>query len=399
MEELFEIFAIKLRNVPMQFTRSLAGRINWNHRLIGVLGARGVGKTTLLLQHIKNSYARPSKEVLYVDVSHIYFTNNSLIDLADQFYKMGGKYLYLDEIHKYPRWSSEIKQIHDTYAELNLVITGSSILEIEKGEADLSRRMVRYFLFGLSFREYLLFTGALDFAPFDMVELVENHTGIAEKITSKIRPLAFFEQYLSSGYYPYFIEGTDVYHEKLRFTINQVIDTDVPAAEPIDFHTLSKMKKLLYVISSTVPFKPNTQKLADLLAVSRPTLLKLFNLLSRAQLIQTLNAATKGLHLLAKPEKIYLNNPNLMFAFSPTNADTGTIRETFFMNQLLNSGHVLHIPNKGDFLVDNTYVFEVGGRKKSIKQIEDISLAWVAADGIEIGINQRIPLWMFGFLY
>ncbi len=399
MEKLFEIFAIKLRNVPMQFTRSLAGRINWNHRLIGVLGARGVGKTTLLLQHIKNSYARPSKEVLYVDVSHIYFTNNSLIDLADQFYKMGGKYLYLDEIHKYPRWSSEIKQIHDTYAELNLVITGSSILEIEKGEADLSRRMVRYFLFGLSFREYLLFTGALDFAPFDMVELVENHTGIAEKITSKIRPLAFFEQYLSSGYYPYFIEGTDVYHEKLRFTINQVIDTDVPAAEPIDFHTLSKMKKLLYVISSTVPFKPNTQKLADLLAVSRPTLLKLFDLLSRAQLIQTLNAATKGLHLLAKPEKIYLNNPNLMFAFSPTNADTGTIRETFFMNQLLNSGHVLHIPNKGDFLVDNTYVFEVGGRKKSIKQIEDISLAWVAADGIEIGINQRIPLWMFGFLY
>jgi uncharacterized protein len=399
MEELFEIFAIKLRNVPMQFTRSLAGRINWNHRLICVLGARGVGKTTLLLQHIKNSYARPSKEVLYVDVSHIYFTNNSLIDLADQFYKMGGKYLYLDEIHKYPRWSSEIKQIHDTYAELNLVITGSSILEIEKGEADLSRRMVRYFLFGLSFREYLLFTGALDFAPFDMVELVENHTGIAEKITSKIRPLAFFEQYLSSGYYPYFIEGTDVYHEKLRFTINQVIDTDVPAAEPIDFHTLSKMKKLLYVISSTVPFKPNTQKLADLLAVSRPTLLKLFDLLSRAQLIQTLNAATKGLHLLAKPEKIYLNNPNLMFAFSPTNADTGTIRETFFMNQLLNSGHVLHIPNKGDFLVDNTYVFEVGGRKKSIKQIEDISLAWVAADGIEIGINQRIPLWMFGFLY
>jgi len=398
MERLYEIFDLKLRHIPEKFSRSLLSNINWKHRLISLLGARGTGKTTLVLQHIKRNFQTPGKEVLYADVNHIFFNTSTLIDLADQFYKKGGKYLFLDEIHKYPNWSVELKQIYDTYADLHVVITGSSILEIEKGEADMSRRAVKGFLPGMSFREFLELDQGIHFNPVTFEDILNHHQEIANEIAAQIRPLEYFDDYLQYGYYPYFIEGKEVYFEKLLSTINLILETDIPVAEKIDFYTIIKIKKLLSIIATSVPFKPNTEKLSAVAEVSRPTLIKLFNLLQRAQLILMLQSSTKGIQKMAKPEKLYLNNPNLMYALAPANADKGTLRETFFLNQLQDN-HKVELPRAGDFIVDDTYTFEVGGKNKTPRQLTGIQNAFVVADDIETGFEHKIPLWLFGLLY
>ncbi|HPR58113.1 MAG TPA: AAA family ATPase [Bacteroidales bacterium] len=398
MERLYEIFDLKLRHIPEKFSRSLLSNINWKHRLISLLGARGTGKTTLVLQHIKRNFQTPGKEVLYADVNHIFFNTSTLIDLADQFYKKGGKYLFLDEIHKYPNWSVELKQIYDTYADLHVVITGSSILEIEKGEADMSRRAVKRFLPGMSFREFLELDQGIHFNPVTFEDILNHHQEIANEIAAQIRPLEYFDDYLQYGYYPYFIEGKEVYFEKLLSTINLILETDIPVAEKIDFYTIIKIKKLLSIIATSVPFKPNTEKLSAVAEVSRPTLIKLFNLLQRAQLILMLQSSTKGNQKMAKPEKLYLNNPNLMYALAPANADKGTLRETFFLNQLQDN-HKVELPRAGDFIVDDTYTFEVGGKNKTPRQLTGIQNAFVVADNIETGFEHKIPLWLFGLLY
>jgi len=398
MERLYEIFDLKLRHIPEKFSRSLLSNINWKHRLISLLGARGTGKTTLVLQHIKRNFQTPGKEVLYADVNHIFFNTSTLIDLADQFYKKGGKYLFLDEIHKYPNWSVELKQIYDTYADLHVVITGSSILEIEKGEADMSRRAVKGFLPGMSFREFLELDQGIHFNPVTFEDILNHHQEIANEIAAQIRPLEYFDDYLQYGYYPYFIEGKEVYFEKLLSTINLILETDIPVAEKIDFYTIIKIKKLLSIIATSVPFKPNTEKLSAVAEVSRPTLIKLFNLLQRAQLILMLQSSTKGNQKMAKPEKLYLNNPNLMYALAPANADKGTLRETFFLNQLQDN-HKVELPRAGDFIVDDTYTFEVGGKNKTPRQLTGIQNAFVVADNIETGFEHKIPLWLFGLLY
>ncbi|NCC74562.1 MAG: AAA family ATPase [Sphingobacteriia bacterium] len=398
MERLYEIFDLKLRHIPEEFSRSLLSNINWNHRLISLLGARGTGKTTLVLQHIKRNFQTPGKEVLYADVNHIFFNTSTLIDLADQFYKKGGKYLFLDEIHKYPNWSVELKQIYDTYTDLHVVITGSSILEIEKGEADMSRRAVKRFLPGMSFREFLELDQGIHFNPITFEDILNHHQEIANEIAARIRPLKYFNDYLQYGYYPYFIEGKEVYFEKLLSTINLILETDIPVAEKIDFYTIIKIKKLLSIIATSVPFKPNTEKLSAITKVSRPTLIKLFNLLQRAQLILMLQSSTKGIQKMAKPEKLYLNNPNLMYALAPANADKGTLRETFFLNQLQDN-HKVELPRAGDFIVDDTYTFEVGGKNKTPRQLSGIQNAFVVADDIETGFEHKIPLWLIGLLY
>lgn len=398
MERLYEVFDIKLRDTSLGFKRYLFDRIDWENRLISILGARGTGKTTLVLQHIKEQFGAPSKQVLYADVNHIFFSQNTLIDLADLFYKGGGKYLFLDEIHKYRNWSVEVKQIHDTYKGLHLVISGSSILEIMKGEADLSRRVVSYFLPGLSFREFLELDKGLVFDSFKLDELLADHMHIAHSIAETIRPLEYFNDYLNYGYYPFFIEGKNSYPEKLLNTINLILEVDLPAVEKIDFNNIQKLKTLLSVIAGSVPFKPNTQKLADLIGSTRPTIVRFFSLLAKAQLLMLLQNATKGIRKLGKPDKVYLNNPNLMFALAPENPDKGTLRETFFFNQV-KTGHTVELPKTGDFMVDNKYLFEVGGKNKTRKQIAGIRNAWLVKDDIETGSGNVVPLWVFGFLY
>jgi hypothetical protein len=373
-------------------------RIGWDNRLISIQGARGAGKTTLLLQYIKQQYGKPSKQVLYADLNNIYFSTHTILDLADQFYKAGGKFLFLDEIHKYPNWSVEIKQIYDTYHELNVVITGSSILEIKRGEADLSRRLVSYLLPGLSFREYLELDQETVFEPVSLDSIVKHHMGISAEITRMIRPLEHFTNYLTHGYYPYFTEGKDSYTERLFNTINLILEVDLPAVENIGFNSIQKLKKLLSIVSQSVPFKPNTHKLAELTEVSRVTLIRFFYLLEKAQLLSLLQTSTKGIQKMAKPDKIYLNNTNLMAALSPLSQDTGTQRETFFYNQL-HHHHKIELPKEGDFLVNDQFVFEIGGKNKTFKQIAAHANAMIAAGNIETGFDKKIPLWLFGFLY
>jgi len=319
MERLFEVFDQKLRHVPKDFSRFLKNLINWNHRLISITGARGAGKTTLILQHIVEDFTVPSKEVLYADVSHFYFSSNTILDLADEFYKKGGKYLFLDEIHRYAGWANEIKQAYDTYADLHIVFTGSSILEIDKGGADLSRRVVRYFLPGLSFREFIYIERSIEFEAFGLDQIVKDHRAVALQILQKIKPLAMFSDYLRYGYYPYFIEGKDVYSEKLLNTINQILEVDLPYSVNIDYSSVRKLKKLLSIISESVPFKPNLNKISILTEVSRPTLSRLFELLERAQLINNLQNSVDGIRQMGKIDKIYLNNSNLMHVLAKEN--------------------------------------------------------------------------------
>ena len=398
MERLYELFDIKLKNTPLKFKRFLYDKIDWENRLISIQGARGTGKTTLMLQHIKERFGVPSGQVLYADVNHLYFSQNTLMDLADRFYKTGGKYLFLDELHKYQNWSVEIKQIYDTYAGLHLVFSGSSILEIRKGEADLSRRVVSYYLPGLSFREFLALDQGLIFDSYDLETLLKEHLRIAHTISETIRPLEHYGNYIKYGYYPYFNEGKAVYPEKLLNTINLILEVDLPATERIDFNSIQKLKSLLSVVAGSVPFKPNTQKLAGLIGVSRPTLIRFFSLLAKARLLLLLQQATKGVRKLGKPDKIYLNNTNLMYALSPENPNKGTLRETFFFSQLQQE-HRVELPASGDFLVDGKYVFETGGKNKGQQQISGLDQAFVVKDDIETGAPNVLPLWLFGFLY
>lgn len=398
MEQLYEVFDIKLRGVTLKFKRFFFDKIDWSNCLISIIGARGVGKTTLVLQYIKQQFKTSSNLVLYADVNHFYFTEHTLLDLADEFYKKGGKFLFLDEIHKYQNWSVEIKQIYDTYYDLNVVITGSSILEIIKGEADLSRRVVSYLLPGMSFREYLELDHGLVFESFSFETILTEHRQIAQLITQQFRPLEFFDDYLKFGYYPYFIENKVAYSGKLLNTVNLILEVDMPAASNIDFQSINKLKKLLSVVSSSAPFIPNTNKLAMLIEVSRPTLIRFFGLLEKAQLIGLLYSSAHGLKSLAKPEKIYLNNTNLIYTLARQVANEGTIRETFFLNQIKHL-HDVTLAKKGDFLINEKYVFEVGGRNKTFQQIAGIENSWIVSDDIETGFEHKIPLWLFGFLY
>lgn len=398
MDKLYEIFDIKLRAVSTKFKRFLFKEIDWSNRMISIQGARGAGKTTLLLQYIKQEFGKPSNRILYVDVNHLFFSQNSLIDLADEFYKQGGKHLFLDEIHKYQNWSTELKQIFDTYPDLQIVFTGSSILEIQKGEADLSRRLVSYLLPSLSFREFLELNNQIYLETYSFDDILKNHMEIAHQINLSIRPFEFFSTYLKSGQYPFFKENVGSYQEKLMNTISLILEVDLPAADSIDFSNIQKLKKLLVIIAQSVPFKPNTQKLSELIGVSRNTLIRFFVLLEKAQLISTVQSATKGIRKMAKPDKIYLNNTNLIHALGGDLANTGSIRETFFFNQMSYS-HLVELPKTGDFLVDKKYVFEVGGKNKTQKQIAEQEHVYLVKDGIETGAMNIIPLWLFGFLY
>ncbi len=398
MERLYEAFNQKLKQVPQGFSRFLLEKINWKHKLLSIQGARGSGKTTLLLQHIKTKFGTPSSQVLFVDMEHLYFSTHTLFDLADKFYKNGGKFLFLDEMHKYPNWSVEIKQIHDTWNDLQLVFTASSMLQIDEGEADLSRRIARHFLPEMSFREYLNISTEHEWESVEFQDILNQHISISNQISNQIRPLVHFRDYLRYGNYPYFLEGREVYPEKLRSTINRVLESDIPAIEKIDFQSIINIKKLLAILSDSVPFKPNISKLAETLGISRNTLLRMLDLLERAHLLMLFSSSTKGIRKLGKPEKLYLRNANIADALSLQKPNIGSIRETFFAQQL-SPFHHIEIPTKGDFLVDGQFTFEIGGQGKNMHQIHDIENAYLALDGIETGFSQKIPLWLFGFLY
>jgi len=376
----------------------LFNQINWKVRLIAIKGSRGVGKTTLLLQYIKENH-KLDGTVLYVSLDDIYFQANSLIDLAEEFYINGGKYLYLDEVHKYENWSLEIKNIYDNYNDLNVVFTSSSILEIYKGDADLSRRLVSYELKGLSFREYLILEQKKDIAIYSLEDITANHIEIATTISSDLKILPLFKEYIKIGYYPFYREGLTSYYQKLNNIINLILETDIPSVYKTEYQTINKLKKLLYVISTSVPFQPNITKLSERIdTTSRSSTLQYLDYLEKASLISNLKTSAKGNNYLVKPDKIYLENTNLMHAIGQSIKEEGNLRETFFFNKLSSTNKV-NTSKESDFLVDDKFTFEVGGKNKKDTQIKGIENAYVVSDGIEVGFNKRIPLWLFGLLY
>jgi len=390
--------------LSMGHKRYLYGQIDWSGRAVMITGQRGVGKTTLMLQHLKERYPQ-SPRALYISVDNPFFKNISLYEFAVAFEKFGGEVLYVDEIHKYSDWSSHIKSIYDATG-LRLVISGSSMIRIHSEESDLSRRVLSYRLANLSFREYLAFRDIATFPAYSLEQIFSGHFSIAGEISETIKPLAHFREYLEYGCYPFVLEEQRSYRQRLIGVINQILEVDLPYAAKIRYSQIDKIKKLVYLLSTFVPMKPNISKLAAAIEVSRPTLMEYIHYLELGSLINVVNQKARGYGVLSKPDKLYMYNTNLMHAISH-NADIGTRREVFFVNQVksayyntpsLLDEHLLLSP-RGDFRLENRYTVEVGGSGKSFAQISGIENAFVAADDIETGAGNKIPLWLFGFLY
>lgn len=389
MEKLYELFYRKLKNTPVEFLRYKYNQIKWESRAFGLVGPRGVGKSTMLLQYIKQNL--DTKDTLYVSADNLYFAEHKLVDLADRFVKMGGKHLFIDEIHKYEGWSRELKQIYDSYDDLQLVISGSSILDIYKGMADLSRRMPIYEMQGLSFREYLRLFHGIDVPVYSMEDIL-THKAVINGIE---HPLPLFHDYLKRGYYPF---GRDAEFEiELMQVINQTMEIDIPMHIKANVSVGRKLKSLIMVVSKSVPFKPVMQKLADVTGISRNDIPDYLIYMERAGMISQLRNATGGLRGLGKVEKLYLDNTNLIYALAPEHADIENVRETLFMNQTRVCNDV-RSSDISDFEIDNK-VFEIGGRKKGQKQIENANDGYIVKDDIESGYANVIPLWAFGLNY
>lgn len=390
MDTLYRSYRILLNNTSTEFVRYLHDQIEWDSRLIAILGARGIGKTTMLLQHIK-LYDNVD-ETLFVTADDLYFTEHKLVDLAMDFYQHGGKKLYIDEIHKYNGWAREIKNIYDLIPALQVVYTGSSILELETGETDLSRRKLEYRMTGLSFREYLAISRGYHL-PVYSLEDVLNHK--VDFPYDKERPLQLFKEYLQQGYYPFFKEKG--YLIRLQSIVNQTLENDIPTFAKMNITTAQKIKRLLYIIAKSVPFKPNFTKLATLLDLNRNTVSDLMCYLEKAGMINQLRADTEGIRLLGKVDKVYLNNTNLAYVLADNDPDIGNIRETVFYSTMKTKYPVV-TSSVSDFSIGN-YTFEIGGKNKSQKQVRDVENAFIVKDDIEYGMRNIIPLWMFGFTY
>ena len=396
MEKLLEEFQDKINKTTLDFQRYLIDEIEYENQLIAIKGARGSGKTTLLLQHAKKNLNL--KTTLYVSLDHLFFLENTLISLAESFAKFGGTHLLLDEVHKYPNWSREIKLIYDGLPDLNVIFTSSSMLEIYKSESDLSRRAITYDLKELSFREFIQFETKIVLPAHDYKDLIENHNEIALSILEKIKPIPLFTKYLQFGCYPYYKKSPKFYNQKLLNTINLIIEIDINAVDHISYDLILKLKKLLFAIATSAPFTPNITKLSERIGMSRAMLIEAIKQLERAGLVNELYKQTKGIGALTKPEKLYLNNTNLMYALAKDSVNIGNLRETFFINQFKHLA-TIHLAEQADFLIDGKYTFEVGGKNKTQVQIQGINNAFIAKDNIEIGFGNVIPVWLFGFMY
>ena len=393
---IVEFYHSKLSQVSLDFKRYLYPQINWDSSVIGIMGERGVGKTTMLLQRIKEKYANPD-DTFYISLDHYWFGTHELQDLIKFMYKRGITEFYIDEVHKYKGWSGILKTLVDELHDLRIVYTGSSLLEIDNAKVDMSRRQTPYTLKGMSFREYLEYEGILKINAVTLEELLENHVPIAMDIVSKTKVLVAFDTYLHTGVYPFYRDAGKDFLVRLKEVVDTVIESDLPAVEIITYDTVDKCKKLLMIIAENVPLQPNVDKLATSLGTTRDTLLKLLYKLDKAEILELLTVELKSYKKLVNPKKIYLGNTNLMYALSPK-IEIGTLRETFCIDQCASVGTV-QMPPKGDFLVNGKYLFEVGGEGKTFDQIADIPNSYLAVDGIEPGYGARIPLWMFGLLY
>lgn len=391
MEKLYELYLRKLKNISTDFVRYLYNRINWDSQLIVIMGARGVGKTTMVLQHILMTDAK--RESLYISADNTYFAGNTLYDVATKFVQEGGKVLYIDEVHKYPDWSREVKMMYDFLPDLKVVVTGSSILELIRGtDADLSRRAIRYTLEGLSFREYLNFSLSLNIPTYTLEEILDGKVELPEEVKY---PLVHFKEYLKKGYFPFFRQ--DDYFQRLENVINQTMEVDIPAYARMNISTARKLKQLLYVISRSVPFKPNFTEIGRAISTDRGVVADHMVYMEKSSLIRQLNFAPDGMNLIQKVDKVYLGNTCFIYALADESPEIGNIRETFFYCAMC-VNHKVTASQAADFLVGG-HTFEVGGKSKKQRQIKNVTDAFVVKDDIENAYLNIIPLWTFGFNY
>ncbi|MDY0120611.1 MAG: AAA family ATPase [Sulfurimonas sp.] len=385
---------ILAQQVP-EYKRFLFDKIDFNERLIGILGSRGVGKTTLLLQYLHSIFKE--KKTFYIMADHPLVVELGLFAIADEFQKKGGEVLIIDEIHKLQNFETDLKLIYDSFFSLHVVFTGSNAVAIDNAKADLSRRAVIYRLPVLSFREFLELETKEKFEPISLVDLLQDHTSQAVEILSKVKPFAYFKEYLQSGAYPFYTSSKNSYIQKLLSASMQILETDLPMIYTIDHDKINSLKKMMIMLCQSEPYEINISKLCGAVGLNQRTLYKYLGILQAAGLIRILGAKSSGISIISKPEKLYLDNTNLFTIFCDT-PKIGTIRETFFASSV-SYQHTISYPKSADFILDEKYTFEIGGKDKNFKQLKDVQQGYVVADDIEIGVDKKIPLWMFGFLY
>lgn len=401
LSEFFEIQARLVAGIPLTRRKTFTKKINWEARLLGIIGARGTGKTTLLLQQL-NDKSDKRQEHLYISADHVQVQAMGLYEIASAFFKLGGQSILIDEIHKFAGWSREVKSLYDSFPQARVAFSGSSTLALQKGGGDLSRRAVIYSLPGLSFREYMIFVKGIARPPVDLAELLQKHSELAKEMADKGPILKYFRDFLDYGVYPYFLEGVNEYLPRLLNALEKVFYEDIPSAIGIKVSNIPTLKKMLWLIATSQPFIPNIERMSRDLKISKEFVYTYLEALERARLLSGIPPAESGYRMVRKPSKIYVENTNLLRALAGHGVDgakPGTIRETFFAQQIRGAGLNLHIPRRGDFLVENRYIFEVGGKSKGGNQIYGEKDAYLVRDDIEVGYGDVVPLWLFGFLY
>lgn len=394
---LRETYLMKLRYTSLTFKRYLYSKINWNSRIVGIKGARGAGKTTLLMQRIKDEFGHCPEKAFYASLDDMTFRSVSLQELVRHLYSEGVRNFFLDEVHRYPEWSLVFKNLYDSYPDIKIAYTGSSMIIIDNSKADLSRRQSLYTLECMSFREFLEFDKGIRLDPVALDEILSEHTLLASRIASNVDVLTDFNSYIKRGCYPFEREAGPDYLTRLRETVNLVVESDFPAVEDVEYETVQKIKKMLMISAGRVPFVPNMTSLCGEVGMSRELGLRMLYALDRAGILRLLTEKIKSYKHLSKPEKIYLNDTNMMYALTG-GGEVGTRRETFFFNQMSAVATVTSF-KKGDFKVQDKFLFEIGGKDKDFSQIADMADSYVAADDITIGSGNKIPIWLFGLMY
>lgn len=400
MEALIKRHLNRMQTVKLDFVRSMMDEIDWNERLLMIKGQKGVGKTTLMTQRIMQVFGPTNTtDVLYASLDNIYFSTHRLLDFIEQFHAQGGKHLFLDEVHKYEGWSLEIKNAYDEFEDMHFVLSGSSLINLSEGEADLSRRCISYTMLGLSFREYLRMFYQKAFRKRTLQEILTEGNSLCAEVNAQLRPLPLFSEYLRYGYYPFLKEGQNNYYVRIENIVNATIEEELPQLRKLDVGNIRKVKSLLGILSSNVPYTVDTVKLSSMAEISRTTLLQYLQNLSEAKLIQLLYSDVTNVKRLQKPDKIYMENTNMLHALATTQVNEGTEREVFFINQLSAAHVVEYSKTSADFTIDHQYTIEVGGRSKDGKQIAGVANAYIASADEEYVLGNKIPLWLFGFLY
>lgn len=398
METLFKKHRILISQVSTAIVRQIMQVIDWDKQLVSIRGSRGVGKTTLMRQHIKQTYGNNAGEALYCVMDSMYFTNHTLMDVAERFQLMGGKHLFLDEVHKYPTWSKELKEIIDLWPHLRITFTGSSLLQILNADADLSRRVLNYDMTGLSFREYLHFYKGIELPSYSLDELLNNADGICQEVCNVCHPQPLFEEYLRVGYYPFYDGNDQEYYSRIENVVSFIIDQEMTQFCGVEPAYTRKLKAMLLFLADNLPYEVSIAKLSSYLEINKTTVLSYLSSMQKAELLHLLYTDNKSVTKMQKPDKVYLHNPNTLYALG-TQHQIGTLRECFVVNQLSSRHTVEYGKSQGDFKIDGKITIEVGGKDKSFDQIADIPDSYILADSMEFPIGKKLPLWLVGFLY